>query len=106
MRKVLLKQAIQSIDPSFSPAAGGRGAEIGEAPDDDGSITFGKASALVLKAEIHDDWTEFGLMSMNMEEATIAKWHKGGREGGNCGRQQHHDRDSCAENSEVGDPFA
>ena len=45
-------------------------------------------------------------MSMNMEEATIAKWHKGGREGGNCGRQQHHDRDSCAENSEVGDPFA
>ena len=53
-----------------------RGAETGDVPDDSVSITFGKASAFVLKVEIHNDWTEIGLMSMNLEEATIAKYHK------------------------------
>lgn len=44
--KGLLKQAIRSNDPAFFLEASGRGAEMGEVPDGDVTIPFGKATVV------------------------------------------------------------
>ena len=44
--KGLLKRAIRGNDPSFFLEASGRGAEMGEVPDNDYTIPFGQASIL------------------------------------------------------------
>lgn len=44
--KGLLKEAIRGNDPTFFMEAGGRGGEMGEVPDGDYTIPFGKASVV------------------------------------------------------------
>jgi len=44
--KGLLKQAIRGNDPTFFMEAGGRGGEVGEVPDGDYTIAFGKAAVV------------------------------------------------------------